>query len=365
MNDNNTKEILRYTINGKKIDPNKTIMHGKNIVWRTNKKYDEIANILSEIQKNIYFVADAFNIQEEYIKVFDIPKFLLDNTNTENMEHAITRELIKKNKKRVFSNNEKKILKNIKIARKCSLTHKFLRNSHKKLLLLKNRQLLFCKNKMSNNKIFINANIFLCNNKNWVEEYKKSIKPVLCFFYIRPSWYKENENYCNIIIDPSLSFGSGHHATTSMCIEFLSSLELQGKTLLDVGCGSGILSLVGAKLGAKIFACDTDMYACEQSKSNFKINGLSYKHIWHGSINTLNTQKNIPLKYDFICANIVSSVIILLRNHFINHLESNGILLLSGILMEHEKNIITSFSQLEMLQKKQNGEWLGFKFIKK
>ncbi len=362
---NNEKEKLKYIIKGKKLDSNVVCENGKKIIWRTNKTKDDIEFIMQKIYNRINNIAINFNITQSSLKFYNLP--LIQN------EIQSNKYIIKRNQncdynfiQKIYDIKEKQANKYIATRHSKFLTKKFLSNSNIKLQKIKNKHLVFCKNKSKNIEIDINANIFLCKNKNWIEEYKKSIKPVVCNnFYIRPSWYKENIKYHNIIIDPSLSFGSGHHATTNMCIEFLSNLKLNNKTLLDVGCGSGILSIVGAKLGAKVYACDTDIYAYEQSKLNFKTNKLKYEYIWHGSISTINKQNNIPNQYDFICANIVSSVIVMLRNEFISCLKHNGILILSGILKEYEKNIIEKFSKLEILQKKQNGEWLGFKFIKK
>ncbi|MDO7821854.1 50S ribosomal protein L11 methyltransferase, partial [Helicobacter pylori] len=116
-------------------------------------------------------------------------------------------------------------------------------------------------------------------SKDWLEAYKQAILPVQCAkFYIHPSWHQKPShvvtNDC-IMIDPALAFGSGHHESTSMCLELLSDLDLKRKNALDVGCGSGILSIALKKQGVSaLVACDTDSLAVEETLKNFSLNQI-------------------------------------------------------------------------------------------
>jgi len=122
-------------------------------------------------------------------------------------------------------------------------------------------------------------------NVDWIKTYQDSIQPIEAGkFYIFPSWYEPKEGLINIKIDPALAFGSGHHATTFSCLEAISTYVDADKSVIDVGCGSGILGLACKKLGATVELCDTDPLSVESCKENFELNVESYDKLWEGSI---------------------------------------------------------------------------------
>ncbi|CBG39480.1 50S ribosomal protein L11 methyltransferase [Helicobacter mustelae] len=197
-------------------------------------------------------------------------------------------------------------------------------------------------------------------NEDWIQKYKEGVAPIVCGgFYIRPSWVAPKKDLENLIIDPALAFGSGHHATTAMCIEFLNSLDLREKKCLDVGCGSGILSLVAKKRGANVFLCDTDALAVIESKKNFALNGEQIDQIWEGSI------KDEERVYDVIVANILADVIKILYNDFSKALKSGATLILSGILEQYKDSVIDKFSAFVLQEILTKEEWVALKMIKK
>lgn len=364
--DKNCEQALPYVIRGRQLNGGVLDRKGQKIIWRTDKSMEEIKCIMQKIQQRIYNLAENFDIDIKDVKIYPIPldyneKKFVKIQNIHSCHYDFTKSLPKS----AFTKRAKYCLKT-KTSR--FLTRNFIIHANRKLKLAIKEHLIFCKNTPSYanvSKIKVNAHIFLCKNKDWIAEYKQSIKPVVCSrFYIRPSWHEKNVSYENLIIDPSLSFGSGHHATTAMCISMLDSMVLDKKVVLDVGCGSGVLSLVAAKLGAYVYACDTDVQACVQSMKNFQINNLTYRHIWQGSMQTLETLE-VPKQYDLICANIVNSVLLLLQKDFAARLKQGGILIISGILQEHERSILERFCSFSLLEKKQIDEWLCFKFIKK
>ncbi len=107
------------------------------------------------------------------------------------------------------------------------------------------------------------------DNIDWIKQYQESVKSIeVGDFYIRPSWDEAKEDKINIIIDPALSFGSGHHETTSSCIEVISEYVKDKSTVLDVGTGSGILAIAASKLGAIVDICDTDSVCIKDTISN-------------------------------------------------------------------------------------------------
>lgn len=203
----------------------------------------------------------------------------------------------------------------------------------------------------------------ICKNQDWIEAYRQSIMPI-CIqdFYIRPSWHTSAEKlgytYKDIVIDPALAFGSGHHATTWMCIELLSQMDLEGKKFLDVGCGSGILSICASSLGAKTQFCDTDEFAIKESEKNFALNSQTFQKSWVGSIG--DTQEN----YEVIVANILAHILIMLQKDFYDHLQIGGTLILSGILQEYQEQVLEKFKNWEVEKILQKDEWVAIKLAK-
>lgn len=200
------------------------------------------------------------------------------------------------------------------------------------------------------------------HNYDWLQIYQDSIKPIECPpFYICPSWASSSPSHLQqIIIDPALAFGSGHHASTLMCLEFLSTINLKNKNMLDVGCGSGILSIAATKLGARVYACDTDDLAIQETQKNAFNNHISLQSLWLGSI---QESPDTPSHYDVIVANIVAFVVKLLHNDFKAKLKKNGILILSGILDEYKSDIIATFNDFTLSEIRQKDEWIALKLI--
>ena len=195
----------------------------------------------------------------------------------------------------------------------------------------------------------------LKENKDWLGEYKKAVKPILVDkIYIRPSWEEPLSGVTNIIIDPALAFGSGHHESTNSCLQLLQKYTKSGDTALDVGCGSGILSIALAKLGCNVDACDTDEQATQSSLSNAQLNEVKFNKIWTGSI------ANLEQKYDIVVANIIADVIFMLSNDLKKSLKKGGYLVLSGILNKYEDRIKDTFKDLELVEIKQANDWVSF-----
>ncbi|MCL3782939.1 50S ribosomal protein L11 methyltransferase, partial [Prolixibacteraceae bacterium JC049] len=115
--------------------------------------------------------------------------------------------------------------------------------------------------------------------KDWEREWMDNFHP-MCFgqrLWICPSWRDvPDENAVNVMLDPGLAFGTGTHPTTAMCLQWLDGLDLAGKTIIDFGCGSGILAIAALKLGAaKAIGIDIDPQAIQASRDNAERNGVS------------------------------------------------------------------------------------------
>ncbi len=193
------------------------------------------------------------------------------------------------------------------------------------------------------------------NNKDWVLDFEKSIDPVIIGdFFIKTSFHKYNDDYENIEINPSLAFGTGHHFTTKSIIETLPLYISSGDKVLDVGCGSGILSIVASKLGGDVSSCDIDENAIKVSKENFSKNDIKSDNLYLGSVGDYNE------KCDIILANLVSDVIIALSSDFRSVLKDNSFLFLSGILYKHKDRVLKKYAFLECIKQivSEDGDWI-------
>ncbi len=196
-------------------------------------------------------------------------------------------------------------------------------------------------------------------NVDWIKTYQDSIQPIEAGkFYIFPSWYEPKEDFINIKIDPALAFGSGHHATTFSCLEAISTYVDAGKSVIDVGCGSGILGLACKKLGANVELCDTDPLSVESCKENFELNEENYDKLWEGSIDKAENT------YDIVIANIIADVLRFIAKDLKSACKKEGILILSGILDKKEDLVVESFKELTLVERILKDEWVTLVYKK-
>lgn len=196
-------------------------------------------------------------------------------------------------------------------------------------------------------------------NIDWISAYQNSIEPIEAGkFYIFPSWYEPKEGCINIKIDPALAFGSGHHATTYSCLEAISEYVDAGASVIDVGCGSGILGLACKKLGANIELCDTDPLSVESCKENFALNEEHYDKLWEGSID--KAEKT----YDIVIANIIADVLRFIAKELKSACKEGGLLILSGILDKKEDLVVESFKELTLVKRTLKDEWVTLVYKK-
>jgi len=209
--------------------------------------------------------------------------------------------------------------------------------------------------------------------EDWLNNWKNFWKFELIgqHFLVLPCWMNLPSKYNKkvvIKIDPGAAFGTGGHPSTSLCLEMLEKTVLKEKIFLDVGCGSGILSIAAQKLGVKeLHVIDNDYLAINSTKENLKLNfgQISSLQIHKGSFLEIK-RKNLLKNYDLICCNIIISVIKPLIPHFYEVLNSKGSLILSGILESQKQEIIKllnlhHFKIDNVLSKK---DWICIKSLK-
>jgi len=168
-------------------------------------------------------------------------------------------------------------------------------------------------------------------SKNWNTIWESNFHPIMigdnCF--VRAPFHEKREVDYDILINPKMAFGTGHHETTRMMVLELFNLNKNPKKVLDVGCGTGILSIISEKIwGAKVMAVDIDNWAIENSLENFKINKCVNINLTKGGIKT----QEKTAKYDLILANINTNVLLQDLKSYFNLLQLNGFLILSGFL---------------------------------
>jgi ribosomal protein L11 methyltransferase len=183
---------------------------------------------------------------------------------------------------------------------------------------------------------------------DWANNWKQYFKPfeVGEKFVIKPSWEEYNEQTSRMIleIDPNSSFGTGQHYTTQLCIEQLEKVVSKDSVVLDMGCGSGILSIAAILLGAgHVTSVDIDQNSVDIAEDNFKKNAIPsdlFKTYCGNVIDDDNLVTKIGLGgYDIIVANIVADVIILMKDLLREFLKPQGILIASGIIGERAEEV--------------------------
>jgi ribosomal protein L11 methyltransferase len=204
-----------------------------------------------------------------------------------------------------------------------------------------------------------------CSDDDWKDEWKKYFHTVKITdnIIIKPSWdsYETAGNEKIIEIDPGMAFGTGTHETTSLCVEFLEKYSNGRKKLLDIGCGSGILMLIGKKIGIdNVTGIDIDDKVEEVVKENFRKNDIFENF----EIIIGNLVDNINDKYDIVVSNILVDVLIELLENIEKVLDKNAIVIFSGILKEKEEEFVekTELYKLKNIDRNEKNNWVSLVF---
>ena len=231
-----------------------------------------------------------------------------------------------------------------------------------KIVDLINEKLLFIKKFLDTGEGF--AGYFEVDEEDWSTSWKKYYKPfhISDKMVIKPSWevYYKKDDEIVIELDPGMAFGTGTHETTSMCAMLLEKYTNKGDRVIDVGCGSGTLSIIASKLGAShVTALDIDEVAVKITKENSIINKVENVHAVKGVLTDIE-----KIKSDLIVANIIADVITGLSSDIPFYLKEGGIFITSGIIKERKQEVIDeyrkkAFTLEEVLEQ---GEWVAIVF---
>ncbi|MBQ8559240.1 MAG: 50S ribosomal protein L11 methyltransferase [Tyzzerella sp.] len=205
---------------------------------------------------------------------------------------------------------------------------------------------------------------------DWVNNWKQYFHQ----FYVDdvliiPSWEEvrpEDEDKMIIHIDPGTAFGTGMHETTQLCIRQIRKFVTPETTILDVGCGSGILGMLALKFGAK-YSVGTDLDPCaiDATHENMEVNGIGkdqYEVMIGNIIDDKEIQDKVGYeKYDIVAANILADVLVPLTPVIINQLKKGGIYITSGIIDDKEETVVSAVKAagLEVLEVTYQGEWVS------
>ena len=198
---------------------------------------------------------------------------------------------------------------------------------------------------------------------NWNEEWEKNFEPIdvdgLC--HVRAPFHPKTEAQFDIIIEPKMSFGTGHHETTHMMIQHLLEIDVQGKKTLDMGCGTAILAILAEMKGAKpIDAIDIDNWCYLNSVENAERNNCNEITVYEGDASLLAGKK-----YDLIIANINRNILLNDMQSYVDCLLPGGTLLLSGFYTEDIPFIDASCVEkgLTYVKKFERNNWVSLKYV--
>jgi len=198
---------------------------------------------------------------------------------------------------------------------------------------------------------------------NWNEEWEKNFNPIQVddLVSIRAPFHTNPSLQFDIVIEPKMSFGTGHHETTHMMVQHLLALDLDTKKVLDMGCGTGILAIFAEMKGAKpIDAIDIDRWCYENSLENIQRNNCNHITVYEGDASVLKE------KYDVIIANINRNILLSDMKTYTDCLNENGVLLLSGFYKEDiviiEDEVTKHGLTFETMIQRNN--WVALKYVK-
>jgi ribosomal protein L11 methyltransferase len=203
-------------------------------------------------------------------------------------------------------------------------------------------------------------------DQNWNEEWEKKFNPVIIKekVLIRAPFHDSGSDLpCTLIIEPKMSFGTGHHHTTRLMIEAMMESEINGKHVLDMGCGTGVLGIFACWLGAvRVLGIDNDQWAYENALENVERNGSANMEVRLGDAETID-----PEIFDVILANVTRNTLVNDMPGYVSHLKVGGVLVVSGILAEDAQYVLDAAYQEKLHHRntREESNWLSLSFVKK
>jgi len=209
--------------------------------------------------------------------------------------------------------------------------------------------------------------VSLIPQKNWNEVWERNFEPIAISdkIFVRATFHPARPEFpYQIVIDPKMAFGTGHHQTTSMMLELMLENDYNGKNVLDMGCGTGILAIMASKLGAaQVTAIDYDLVCYESTIENSALNNIDNIIPLCGSKEAIPDEE----QYDIILANINRNILIDQMERYAEALKPDGEIYFSGFYETPDLDIITDEARkygLKYITHKKDKDWVAAKFIK-
>jgi ribosomal protein L11 methyltransferase len=202
--------------------------------------------------------------------------------------------------------------------------------------------------------------------RNWNEEWEKNFQPLIigkeC--YVRATFHEPKPDYkYQIVIDPKLAFGTGHHQTTTMMMEYILTTSLKNQSVLDMGCGTGILAILAGMTGAReLVAIDNDPVCYESAIENAALNNIQNITVLCGGKEVIPNQK-----FDVILANINRNILLDQMSDYAVALQPNGSIYFSGFYESPDLDLIRDAAAINNIvyqDHKKNGDWVSAFFKK-
>lgn len=200
--------------------------------------------------------------------------------------------------------------------------------------------------------------------ENWNQTWESNFNPINIDnqVYIRAPFHEKSAIPIDLLIEPKMSFGTGHHETTHLMVQHLLQVDLNHKEVLDMGCGTAVLAILAEKLGAtKVDAIDIDFWSYENSLENIERNHCQKISVYQGDATLLQQQQ-----YDVIIANINRNILLQDMENYVKVLKNNGLLLLSGFYTEDIPYIEEKAMALHLqkITHTERNNWVGMRFEK-